>query len=276
VKQALGLWGPAVLGIFVIGSVDYVTGSEIRIFPLYYAPITYVAWHRGRSGALVAAALCALAWLGSNSLAGMQFSRPGIWFVNTLVQGLSFAIVGLLIATLRVGLIRERRLSRTDSLTMLSNSRGFYEDAGRILERCRLTGHPITMAYMDLDNFKAVNDTLGHEVGDDVIRRAGEHLRQATRPGDLSARLGGDEFALLLHGIGPGEIAAILERLRSSFQNSITTSTAPVTVSVGGVTFTTAPDSVEQMVQRADSKMYQAKATGRNRVELEVVDTVGH
>jgi len=273
-KHALEVWIPAASGMVAIGGLDYLTGGEIRIFPLYYAPISFVAWHRGRSDAIIAAALCALGWIGSNYLAGLRFAHPGIWVANTFVQGLSFAIVGLLIATLRAAVTRERGLSRTDPLTTLSNSRGFYEDAGRILARCRHTGRPITVAYIDLDNFKTVNDTLGHESGDHFLRRVAEHIRGAIRPSDLSARLGGDEFAVLLYEVGPDDAAVILERLRSSFVGSVATG-GPVTVSIGGVTYITAPENVEQMVKRADSRTYEAKATGKNRVYLEVVDTGG-
>ncbi len=275
VRQSSREWGLVALGIVAIGSIDYVTGTEIRIFPLYYAPISFAAWYGGRSGALVAAALCALAWLGSNFLAGLHFSSSGIWVANTLVQGLSFAIIGLLMARLRAGLMRERGLSRTDSLTALANSRGFYADAGRILARCRHSGRPITVAYVDLDDFKTVNDRLGHEAGDDLLRGVAEHLRAAIRPGDLSARLGGDEFALLLPEVGPDDAAVILERLRSSFAGMDTKDEGRVTVSIGGVTFFAVPESVEQMVHRADAQMYRAKATGKNSVQLEVVGRIG-
>jgi diguanylate cyclase (GGDEF)-like protein len=267
--RALTVWGLAAAGIAAIGAVDYATGSEIRVYPLYYAPISFVAWHRGRWGALGAALMCALAWLGSNTLAGMQFSAPAIWIVNTSVHATSFAFVGLLISTLRGGLVRERGLSRTDPLTTLANSRGFYESAGRILARARFTGRAITLAYIDLDDFKAINDTLGHQAGDDLLRGVALRLRDAIRPGDLSARLGGDEFAVLLADVGADDAPTILERVRSSFERTDAPGGIRVTVSIGGVTFVAAPESVERMVQRADAAMYRAKAAGKNRVSLE-------
>ena len=87
VKGALSVWIAAVLGVVVIGGVDYFSGTELRVFPLYYAPISLVAWYIGRSGALTVAALCAVSWLGSNFLAGLQYSSAAIWVANTLVQG---------------------------------------------------------------------------------------------------------------------------------------------------------------------------------------------
>jgi GGDEF domain-containing protein len=157
--------------------------------------------------------------------------------VNTLVQGSSFAIIGFLIATLRAALIRESGLSRTDSLTALLNSRAFYEEAGRILALCRRTRRPITVAYMDVDNFKAVNDTRGE--------------------------------------VGPHDAAVILERLRSSVARALASGQRSGSVSIGGVTFITVPEDVEQMVQRADARMYEAQTTGKNRVHLEVVGNRG-
>lgn len=264
------VWAAAGFAIVLIGGVDYFTGVEIRVFPLYYAPVSFVAWHSGRSGALLVATLCALAWLGSNLLAGLRFSNLDIWIVNTLVQGSSFTIVGLLIATLRAAALRERALSRTDPLTSLHNVRAFYDDANRVLALCRRKGRPATMAYIDLDNFKSVNDRLGHRAGDDLLRTVAQKLRAAIRPSDLSARLGGDEFAILLPEVGSDEAAATLERLRSLLADTVTPTAGPVSASIGGVTFITVPEDAEAMVQQADSRMYVAKAMGRNRVRLEV------
>lgn len=275
VRRKWPVWIEAALAIVVIGGIDYFSGVELRVFPLYYLPISLVAWHRGRTGAVIAAALCALSWDVSNLLAGLRFSHPGLWVANTLLHGASFAIVGLLIATLRAALTSERRLSRTDPLTSLLNRRAFYEEATGVLAVCRRKGRPVTVAYMDLDNFKVVNDRLGHEAGDDLLRRVAELLGRSIRPGDFCARLGGDEFAILLPEVGLHHAAVTLERLRSSLASTFGSGPDSVTCSIGGVTFITVPESVEEMVQQADSRMYQAKTTGKNRVHLEVSGNIG-
>jgi diguanylate cyclase (GGDEF)-like protein len=273
--HALSLWLVVVLGTVMIASVDYFTGVELRVYPLYYAPISLVAWYRGRSSVLIAAPLCALVWFGSNFLAGLRFSHPDLWVANTLVQGASFAVVGLLINTLRASLAREREVSRTDPLTSLRNSRAFYEEASRMLASCRRHRRPITLAYIDLDNFKAVNDTLGHEAGDELLRRIADQLHAAIRPSDLLARLGGDEFALLLPEVGPPEAAVTLERLQSSLTGTRASISGPATMSIGAVSFVSVPDDVEQMIRRADAGMYEAKTTGKNRIHLVVAGDDG-
>lgn len=183
-------------GIAGIGVVDFYTGVEYRVFPLYFLPLSVAAWYLGHTAALAGAVLAACSWLLSNSFAGLRFA-PAVWVINVLMQGVSFAVVGSLLATLRHRIELARRLSRTDSLTSLLNTRAFYEDGRRVLANARRYGRPVTLAYVDLDNFKGVNDRLGHEGGDDVLRRITALLTQCIRETDLAARLGGDEFALL-------------------------------------------------------------------------------
>ena len=259
------------LAIAAIGAVDFFSGVELRIFPLYYLPIALVAWHLGRTGAVIAAAVSAAAWLSSNLWAGLSFSQQHIWIANVLLQGTSFAVVGLLIAALRNALIRERELSRSDPLTTLLNGRAFHVEAARLLALCRRNERPVTVAYIDLDNFKSVNDRLGHQAGDALLRSVAEVLRATTRPSDVAARLGGDEFVVLLPEVGPREAAIVLERLRSRLAGACASQLGPVTGSIGGVTFLTAPTDLHDVVHRSDTRMYAAKTAGKNRVHLEVV-----
>ncbi|MBK5257571.1 MAG: GGDEF domain-containing protein [Vicinamibacteria bacterium] len=270
ISNPLTVWSGSVVMIVGIGWIDFFSGTELRLFPLYYAPISLLAWNVGRTGALAAAFISATAWFGCNYLAGMEFSSPGLWMANTLVLGTSFAIVGLLISTLKVALTREQELSRTDPLTSLLNRRAFYEEGGRILALCRRKNRPVTLAYMDLDNFKTVNDTLGHDAGDGLLRIVSEALRASTRPSDICARLGGDEFAVLLAEADPGDATVVLERLRRMVSDRFASMAVPVTCSLGAIAFMVAPEHMDKMVSAADSRMYAAKAAGKNRLHLEV------
>jgi len=265
------IWGTALASVALIAMIDYATGVEVRTFPLYYGPISLVAWHRGRTAAVVLAAVCAGSWLASNLVAGLRYSGTPIWLINTGVQGASFATVGVLIAVLREAAARERLLSRTDLLTSLLNSRAFYEEAHRLLSLCRRKGYPVTVAYIDLDNFKEVNDRAGHRAGDDVLRTVGRVLGESVRPSDVLARLGGDEFAMLLPDAETRAAAAMLDRLRLLLASALASAPVPVTASIGAVTFMTPPTDVEEMVHDADAAMYTAKGRGGDQVHAGVV-----
>lgn len=264
------VWAAVGIGIGAIGFIDYISGTELRAYPLYFGPVGLLAWHYGRVGATAAAILSATSWVCANALAGMRFSSEGMWIANTAVHATSFLFVGILIATLRRALANERELSRTDSLTRLRNARAFYEDTGPLIALCRRAGRPVTLAYLDLDNFKTVNDRYGHQAGDALLCTVAQAIRGSVRPSDLCARLAGDEFAVLLPELGEGEAAVALERIRGAV-NGVDAGHG-TTASLGAVTFLAAFGSLDAMIQRADTLMYAAKAAGGNRVTLEVVD----
>jgi len=269
--RAAVVWIGGILGVAVIGAVDYASGTELRVYPLYYGPIGLLAWYAGRLGAISAALLSAASWLCFNLLAGMQFTSTAIWTANTAVHGTSFLFVGLLISTLRHALVQARVLSRTDPLTSLRNGRAFYEDSGPLVALCRRTRRPVTVGYLDLDNFKSINDAHGHQAGDKLLREVAAAIQGSVRPSDLCARLGGDEFAVILPELSEREAAVTLERVRQAVASASAHATG-VTASIGAATFNVAPADMETVMRRADGLMYTAKRSGRNRLTHEVVN----
>ena len=265
------LWTLGVLAIVVIGVFDYASGTELRIYPLYFGPVALLAWHAGIRGAIAASLVSMVAWTGSNMLAGMRFSNDVIWVANAALHGSAFLFVGYLLARLRRSLERQMQLSRTDPLTRLRNSRAFYDEAPPLLSLCARRGRPVTLAYLDLDNFKQVNDELGHRAGDEVLRRVADKLRDSLRPSDVCARLGGDEFAILFPELDADAAITTLERLRTGVAAAAHSPARAVSVSIGAVTFMSGPFDLEQMIHQADALMYQTKAAGRNRVKVDAV-----
>jgi diguanylate cyclase (GGDEF)-like protein len=264
----------ALVGVAVIGLVDYVTGTEIRVFPLYYLPISAAAWWTGRPVALGTATFSAVAWLASNILAG-QHAAPWVDGINFFMQLGSFALVGVLIASLRSAHARERARSQTDPLTGLLNGRGFFEQVPRILALAHRHRQPLTVAYLDLDNFKQVNDSLGHAAGDEVLRSVAQTLRAGLRRGDFAARLGGDEFVLLLPQTDEAGARRVLERLHRHLQQQVRTSCEVAGASMGAVVFAWPPEDLDEVIKRADAVMYVVKTSGRGRVLIETVTVAG-
>ena len=159
-----------------------------------------------------------------------------------------------------------------DSLTGLANRRLFLERSSHVLDRLRgRSPRRVAVLFLDLDNFKLLNDRFGHTSGDEVLQAIGERLRVAIRPGDTAARLGGDEFAILLEDVeGPEEALVVAERLVESISVPVALGWgAPrVGTSIGVALSGTAGDSAEDLLRNADIAMYAAKAAGRGRVQL--------
>jgi len=167
----------------------------------------------------------------------------------------------------------ERKLARIDSLTGLANRRAFYESTE--LERKRALRHarPLSLAYLDLDNFKQVNDRNGHEVGDELLACVGGIMRANLRAEDLVARLGGDEFAVLLPESDYQAASIAVAKLHRILSDEMQKHCWPVGVSMGMVTFESIPENVEDMVHAADELMYTVKHNGKNRVAFSRVST---
>lgn len=185
------------------------------------------------------------------------------------------SIVRKLLAFARLQVLaleRERVLSSVDPLTGTVNARAFRERARDEIDRSRRYGRPFTLAYVDLDNFKTVNDRFGHSAGDNLLRLVTDIIRKNLRTTDILARVGGDEFAFLLPETDQVSAHAVLDKIRNKVASSLKEAELPVTMSVGAVVYLSAPDSVDSMIHQADNLMYQAKYSGKNRIRLEVYD----
>ena len=168
------------------------------------------------------------------------------------------------VATLREQEEKLRYQAFHDPLTGLANRELFHDRLNQALAQSHRSGEPIAVAYLDLDNFKEVNDTLGHDTGDRLLVSVAERLAAGIRPGDTAARLGGDEFALLLPAVGSAAtVDAIVDRLRISFEKPF--AAAPkikLTAAIG--TATSGPDTdPDSLLGTADTAMYVAKRASR-------------
>ena len=164
---------------------------------------------------------------------------------------------------------RLRHLATHDPLTGLRNRLSFVETLQNLVEAAR-EGDRGALVYIDLDNFKLINDSLGHAVGDKVLTNVADVIRESVRSGDVPFRLGGDEFALLLRGLGLPEATVISERVRARIEevaNSDSGEICAVGASIG-IAVIDGSASEDALMAFADSACYSAKAHGRNRIEV--------
>ena len=157
------------------------------------------------------------------------------------------------------------RLVTQDPLTNVMNARAFAERLGQELDRNRRYPRPLALMYMDLDNFKIINDTHGHQTGDAVLRLVADAMRSSVRQADVVGRLGGDEFAVLMPETDAQVADAAAKRLIVSLRN-VFKGTPNVTGSIGVVSCTATDASTDDLLRRADQAMYDAKKSGKDRV----------
>ena len=215
------------------------------------------------------ALLASLIWSFVMYYSGREYSTGYIWFINIVTQTVAFLMVSLLVSTLHGVIESERRLSRTDILTGLPNRRDFFEKSEHVVDLCRRNKRPITLGYIDLDNFKKANDTLGHEHGDDLLQTVAQIFRANLRASDICARMGGDEFVVLLPDVGVDHAHPILERIRAELAKNEEFCRSGVTASIGAITYPIAPGAVDDMIAGADEMMYRVKGGSKNRVHIE-------
>lgn len=259
-----------VIAIFLallVGVTDYYTGREISFSIFYLLPILLVTWYGRKNIGIYFSVISSLEWLIADQLTNPNYSHFTIPFWNMSVRLSFFLIIVFIVSRLKVALEREKRISRTDPLTGVSNARFFYEFATVEIDRAKRYNHYLTIVYIDLDNFKYVNDNFGHITGDQLLKVVAQSLDQSKRKMDLVARLGGDEFVLLLPEITNDDALIVVNRMRNSLLQLMDKNKWPVTFSIGFVTYQKPPSSVDIMIREADNLMYVAKRNGKNQIE---------
>ncbi|MFA7425485.1 MAG: diguanylate cyclase [Desulfosarcinaceae bacterium] len=189
--------------------------------------------------------------------------------VTTLfVLIVAFAALQILVTLVITERQKLKQLSSTDTLTRLANRNSFIESATVEMERARRYGSPLSVLILDIDNFKSINDSFGHNEGDRVLRNTAALLRSNLRSMDKPARWGGEEFVMLLPGTDLDGAVAAGSRLCSAIAAASLTPHRTVTASIGASGYVSG-ESLDDFVGRADTALYRAKNSGKNRVERE-------
>ncbi|MBI2317482.1 MAG: GGDEF domain-containing protein, partial [Betaproteobacteria bacterium] len=250
----------AVLVLLVAG--DSAIGRELGLAPLYLIPVMLITWKTsatmGVAVSMFAFGLWAAAILHED---GTAIAAYVLW--EAAIRLATTVLFVVLLSSLKASLARASLLARKDSLTDLANRGSFYELVNQELLRCKRYGGAISIAFIDLDKFKALNDRAGHDVGDEALRVVAQTLRSQLRSTDVPARLGGDEFAVMLPGMDARGASQATQILQSRLLSAMEHRGWPITFSIGLATFTTALDSADEMIKRADMLMYQMKREGK-------------
>lgn len=255
----------ALLMTGALGLIDYYVVPTTG--PLYLTPVAMAAWLAGgRAGVLVAIAASLTSLAGELPIveSGAITSSLAAW--NAVANLLVWAPAALILDLLHDELLRAQTTALTDHLTGAGNARAFTEAAEAEIRRAGRYGRPLSMAYIDVDNFKAVNDHFGHSGGDEVLRLIATTLRAHLRLTDCVARLGGDEFGLLLPETDAAQAHRAVDNVRAALGAAMAGHGFDVTFSIGVMTFMSPPASVDDLVRQADALMYEVKNGSKNAV----------
>lgn len=262
--------GTALLLLALVSLLDSITGSAYSFSALYLVPVVLTAWCVGRGSAIFIALAGAAAWLAADMAGKTYHTLPLSLLWNDIMELSHFLFAAYVISALKGKLDKEVEVARTDQLTGLANRRRFYEVADDEVKRARRYNDPFTVIYLDIDNFKTVNDTQGHSEGDRLLRQVALTLANVIRESDTVARLGGDEFALLMPKTDGDAAIRVSTKIHTGLKAQVEQQW-PVTFSIGMVTYPHAPASTDEMIRVADQLMYEVKDSGKNQLRHLVV-----
>ncbi len=264
-QRIVALGGGAALTAAIYVATD-LTPPPIKLALLYLVPVLLVTWYEGIWwGAGFAAAAMGL------RLVIELDQQAGASLATALVNQVTFAAVaGIAMAAFHHLRTTEKQLAQLathDQLTSVLNARAFAERLTQELERNRRYPRPLALLYLDLDDFKVVNDSHGHQTGDAVLRLVADAMRSSVRQADVVGRLGGDEFAVLMPETDAQLADTAAKRLASTLRG-VFKGTPTVTASIGVVSCASAEANTDDLLRRADQAMYDAKRAGKDRVVL--------
>ncbi|RIX45684.1 MAG: GGDEF domain-containing protein [Rhodocyclales bacterium GT-UBC] len=251
----------AVAASLTIFAADLATAADIRLHVLYVFPLVTVALHCER---LLAAGLLLPFII---ILQVLTFSRQE----SSLSAILTDTLVSSAAALLAIGLARGMRsnhlhvlnLANRDALTNLLNRRSFEKLTDREISRQRRHGGLFSLAVVDIDDFKKLNDSQGHHFGDLALKGIARILVAHTRQSDAVARIGGDEFAILMPQTDLAHARQLCAKLERQISCGVEITGYPLSASIGCACFEQAPPSTSEALKQADQHMYQAKAAGK-------------
>jgi len=253
------------LGLLLLGGIaflDYSTGVEYSFSLFYLLPISLISWTISERFGLVFAILSSGVWIAVDLWSSNRAVNLFAYVWNATAR-LGFFLLPVFIIRLNRAMQHERILARTDFLTGVLNTRYFRELAQMEVNRSFRYKRTFTIAFIDVDNFKTINDTFGHATGDTVLRAIATNIKMHLRKTDMVARVGGDEFVVLLTETGQQTAPIAFSKMQRALSKEMTENGWAITFSIGVLTLTAPTISVDEMLGRADQLMYVVRITVR-------------
>lgn len=268
------LWVVLVFGlVLLIGWIRFLTGPEFAFSFLYLLPIITVTWLAGVYWGILISVVSAFSWLLADLSMIDRFSNRYAPLVNEFFRFTVFLFIVFMISRHKKILETQKELATMDPLTGIANRREFFQLARMEIDRSRRYNNPFSLMYLDLDEFKQVNDHFGHHTGDRVLISVVETIKHNVRAIDIVSRFGGDEFVVLLVKADENSASLVVRKLQKQLLNIMQKNQWRVTFSIGLATYHAAPDTVDEAIRAADELMYNVKHNGKNNIKHAVFKT---
>jgi len=254
------------LFVLIIGVLDYLTGYKLGFSIFYLIPIVLIVWCFSLNWGIIISFVSTVVWAIADIAARGEDPEPFIMVWNAAIRMGFFITVTAILVNLKQSLEREKALARTDFLTGVANNQSFMETFNKELNRSKRYGRPFTLVYLDCDEFKAINDSLGHEAGNQVLKEVAATMVKAIRPNDKVGRLGGDEFLVLMPETGVAESKNAVKRLERELLKAMKLNNWGVTFSIGAASSIAPIQSASEIISHVDKLMYSAKNNGKNQI----------
>jgi diguanylate cyclase (GGDEF)-like protein len=258
--------------VLFLGCLDYISGFEYAFTIFYVIPVLIAARFINGTAGLVVSSLSTLVWFISNTLSGQTYPSllAGAW--DAAVRFGFLVIISILVSSQQKVIERERSLSNTDFTTGILNSRAFYHLADQEIRTARTTREPYTLAYMDVDNFKQINDRFGHATGDNLLKTVAQTMRGNLRRTDIVARMGGDEFIVMLPATVNETARKVIQKLHRTLNHEMGRHGWQVGFSMGVITFSDFSLPLEEAIRKVDQLMYTVKNSTKDAITFSVLD----
>ncbi|MDD2309439.1 MAG: GGDEF domain-containing protein [Desulfuromonadaceae bacterium] len=250
----------------LIGVVDYLSSNEYMVSFFYLLPIAFVTWFAGKKAGIINSLICAVIWTinsHGSSLIALTWNM-----VSTL--GI-FCTMAITLSSIHQLFETKDSLSRTDPLTGVMNIRAFSGLVEYEILHLQRRGCPFSIAYLDLDNFKKVNDCHGHKKGNELLKAVVICLAQSLRRTDVVARVGGDEFTIFLPETGPAAVKLVMQKVREQLIETARNQNLTTTFSIGVLTCTHGSCNFDEIISIADKLMYEVKVSGKNNIQYAIL-----
>ncbi len=248
----------------------YFMQMNLSLSLLYLIPVLGTAWINGRRPALFLVIYSTVSWLGILTAGSGINSLQNISTVNEFSRLFIFILSVYILTSLKKILIREKSIACTDDLSGVFTRRAFRELAEGQLSLAQRRGSPFSMLYIDIDDFKHINDNYGHSTGDEIIAEVGKILSKGIRRSDIPVRLGGDEFGVYFPDLDSSSAEDVISKISVMMKKSEILSRRGVTFSMGMVTFNRDPGGVDKIISLSDREMYRVKTSGKDKVKYRV------